>query len=69
MTQSRGKLHVNTTLYSINKSQIPLYISSKIAQLGELKDVNPKIAGSNPLCANIFFLPTKFACWHTSLPA
>ena len=40
-------------------NQISLSILSEIAQLGELKDINPTIAASNATCATIC-LPPKF---------
>ena len=35
-------------------------------KLAESQDIDPKVAGSIPLCTTIF-LPTIFACWHSSL--
>ena len=67
MTQSRVTLlKLKTTLCSMNKCSIQLFISSEIAQFGEQKVFVPNVAESIPLWHSIF-RPTKFVCWHTSL--
>ena len=42
------------------------FVSAVTAQLAERWHDDLETAGSSPLCATIF-LPTMYACWHTSL--
>ena len=46
----------------------PVLRIGRVAQLVEHRNDDLEIVGSGPLYATIF-LPTMFACWHTSLQA
>ena len=43
-----------------------LHIGRRSSVLGKRKVCNPKVAGLSLLCDTVF-IPTMFACWHTSL--
>ena len=64
MTQSRGTLQISTALYRIKKIKLPLSISSKIVQLGAIKDYNWNVAGSNPSSLLFFFQQSSLVCLH-----